>query len=179
VTSQRVKCSIALMPELRSTTTFTHYWESEQRFEYFIIGISTALCAYVGQTLQPQRFGYNAYTLEVFSLVLVVTSVIFGFKRIEFGIWLTFLNHHWLHLGEIRGELASRPQGLFNKETGDMWTPADIDKKIKQINEELPETIKTIETAQAKIRYYKCRNVFLLLGFVGLFVSKILVPYAH
>jgi hypothetical protein len=168
------------MPEQRSIIAFTRYWEDEQRFEYFITGISTALCAYVGQTLQPQRFGYNAYTLEVFSLALVVTSIICGFKRIDYGTWLKFLNHHWLHLGELRGELVSAPQGFLNKQTGEMWTPAAVKEQIEQINKDLPATVKSIETAQAKIRrYYNYRNVFLLLGFVGLFVSKILVPYAH
>jgi hypothetical protein len=168
------------MPEQRSVIAFTRYWEDEQRFEYFITGISTALCAYVGQTLQPQRFGYNAYTLEVFSLVLVVTSIIFGFKRIEFGIWLKFLNHHWLHLGELRGKLVSARPGSVNEQTGEVLTPAAIQKQIEQINKDLPATRKNIETAQAKIkRCYNYRNVFLLLGFVGLFVSKILVPYAH
>jgi hypothetical protein len=59
-------------------------------------------------------------------------------------------------------------------------TPAAIQKQIEQINKDLPATRKNIETAQAKIkRCYNYRNVFLLLGFVGLFVSKILVPYAH
>jgi hypothetical protein len=38
------------MSEKRSIIAFEHYREGEQRFEYFITGVSTALCAYVGQT---------------------------------------------------------------------------------------------------------------------------------
>src|SRR6266496_1472067 len=58
------------MSEKRSLIAFEHYREGEQRFEYFITGVSTALCAYIGQTLQPQNFGFNSYTLEVLSVGL-------------------------------------------------------------------------------------------------------------
>src|SRR5205814_8399274 len=36
--------------EKRSLLAYEHYRESEQRFEYFILGLSVALVAYVGQT---------------------------------------------------------------------------------------------------------------------------------
>ena len=170
------------MSEQRSVIAFTHYWESEQRFEYFITGISTALCAYAGQTLQPQKFGFNAYTLEVFSLALVVISIIFGFKRIELGIALKSWNHQMLHLGEVRGDLvamAMQGKGGFNRESGGFLTADNVQKEIIAINEQLPTVNRNLKAIQADIlRYYNYRNVFLLLGFVGLFVSKILVPYA-
>ena len=170
------------MSEKRSIIAFEYYREGEQRFEYFITGISTALCAYVGQTLQAQKFGLNPYTLEVLSLALVVTSIIFGFKRIEVGISLKSLNHQMLHLGELRGVLVSNPnpQGFINQESGEVLTPAEIKKRIATINKDLPNIEKNIKTAQDKIlKYYRCRNWLLLCGFIGLFVSKILPPYLH
>jgi hypothetical protein len=113
------------MSEKRSLIAFEHYREAEQRFEYFIAGVSTALCAYVGQTLQPQKFGFNPYTLEVLSLGLIVASIILSFKRIESGIWLSQLNHKLLHMAEVRGELVSAGARPFiNKLTGDVITPA-------------------------------------------------------
>jgi hypothetical protein len=69
----------------------------------FITGISTALCAYVGQTFQAQRFGFNAYTLEVISLGLVVFSIILSFARFQLNILVRRLNHDRLHMGEVRG----------------------------------------------------------------------------
>jgi hypothetical protein len=166
------------MSEQRSIISFEHYREGEQRFEYFITGISTALCAYVGQTLQPQKFGFNAYTLEVFALALVVASIILSFKRIELRISLHRLNHALLHMGEVRGVLVSNPQGFMNELTGDASTAAMIQKRVQQIQESVPITEKNIKTAQAKVlKYYHWRNWLLLCGFLGLFISKILVPY--
>src|SRR6266481_4544624 len=166
------------MSEKRSIIAFEHYREGEQRFEYFITGISTALCAYVGQTLQPQKFGFNPYTLEVLALALVVASIILSFKRIELGISLHRLNHALLHMGEVRGVLVSNPQGFINELTGDAMTPATIQKILARIKEDVPTTEGNIKTAQAKVlKYYHWRNWLLLCGFVGLFISKILVPY--
>jgi hypothetical protein len=168
------------MSEQRSIIAFEHYREGEQRFEYFITGISTALCAYVGQTLQPQKFGFNPYTLEVLSLALVVASIIFGFKRIEIGIWLHQLNHALLHMGEVRGTLISNPQGFINELTGDVLTPEEISNRIAQINKDLPTAQRKIKIAKGKIlKYYHWRNWLLLCGFLGLFISKILVPYVN
>ena len=164
--------------EKRSIIAFKHYRESEQRFEYFITGISTALCAYVGQTLQPQKFGFNPYTLEVLSIALVVASIIFGFKRIEIGILLARLNHNLLHMNEVRGTLVSHPQGFINELSGEALHHTEIIPRIAQINKDLLTVQKKIKTAQGKIlKYYHWRNWLLLFGFLGLFISKILVPY--
>ena len=166
------------MSEKRSIIAFEHYREGEQRFEYFITGISTALCAYLGQTLQPQKFGFNPYMLEVLSLALVVASIILSFKRIELGISLHRLNHALLHMGEVRGTLVSNPQGFINELSGEVLTPTEINTRIAQINKDLPTAQKKIKTAQGKIlKYYHWRNWLLLCGFLGLFISKILVPY--
>ena|SRR5437870_3072905 len=169
------------MSEKRSLIVFEHYREGEQRFEYFITGVSTALCAYVGQTLQPQKFGLNPYTLEVLSVGLIVASIVLSFIRIQRGIFLHQLNHDRLHMAEVRGELVlssleGRP--FINKLTGDVITPVHAQEQITHIEQALPIREKQIKRVQATVlKLYRWRNWLLLCGFVGLFVSKILVPY--
>jgi len=83
-------------------------------------------------------------------------------------------------MAEVRGELVSSFQGqpIINKLTGDVMTPAQIDERVKHIERSFPIREKQIKHVQAKIlKYYRCRNWLLLCGFLGLFVSKILVPY--
>src|SRR6516162_6466109 len=77
---------------------------------------------------------------------------------------------------EVRGELESQlqSQSFLNAASGETWTSAGIEQRKEQIKKDRPAMIKSIEAAQAK--FTKChnyRNVFLLLGFVGLVVSKI------
>jgi hypothetical protein len=51
-----------------SVSAFEHYRDAPQRFEYFLIGVLVALCAYVGQMISPQKLAFSPYTLEVFSM---------------------------------------------------------------------------------------------------------------
>jgi hypothetical protein len=49
------------------------YCRGLQHFEYFIVGVSLALCAYVGHTLHPEKLTFlSAYTTEVVSLPLLI-----------------------------------------------------------------------------------------------------------
>ena len=61
------------------------YYQGLQRFEYFIVGVSLTLCAYIGYTLHPEKLTFlSAYTIEVVSLALLILSA---------GVGLKVLNH--------------------------------------------------------------------------------------
>lgn len=80
------------MPEREDLIVFQQARESAQRFEYFLLGISLALCTYEGKTLVPQKPGWNAYTIEVTAVIFIIVSVIFGFKRVQMMISTSGLN---------------------------------------------------------------------------------------
>jgi hypothetical protein len=169
------------MPE-RSIIAYEHYRDASQRFEYFILGLSSALCAYTGQTLTPQKLGISPYGLEVISLLLLVSSVFVGFKRIEKMIICHNLNHQVLNLSEQRGQLVTNFAGrtLVNRQTGDLLDPAQTVGRLADIEAEIPQRRKQLDEAAARANtYYKVRNWLLATGFLGLLVSKILIPYFH
>jgi hypothetical protein len=63
------------------------------RVAYFIVGVSLALCACVGQTLHPDKLTFlSAYTIEVVSLALLILSAGVGLKRIESLVQISRLN---------------------------------------------------------------------------------------
>ena len=169
----------------RSLIEFGYYREGLQRFEYFIVGVSLALCAYVGQTLHPEKLGLlSAYTIEVVSLALLVVSAVAGFKRIESLIQLSRLNAQQLNAKENQGELVkARPDAkglIVNEVSGEAF---DLQAAAKW-NDQLTKKIKLLEellkTERAKAsRLYKWRNALLFVGFCGLVLSKILTPYLH
>src|SRR5262252_5152190 len=93
------------------------YYRGLQHFEYFIVGVSLALCAYAGHTLHPQKLTFlSAYTIEVVSLALLILSAGVGLKRIESLVQISRLNGQLLDAIEKRGAvMASRPnsEGLI------------------------------------------------------------------
>jgi hypothetical protein len=170
--------------EDRSVIAFEHYQKGSERFEYFVVGVSMALCAYVAQTLKPERLGLSPYTLEVIGVALIVASIFLGFKRIETVTLGALVNHEILHLGEKRGTfisgLQSQPGGFINQLSGEYWKPKDIEAEVARINKILPLRQKQMKEIQSKMRkLYTWRNRLLAAGFMALFVSKILAGYFH
>src|SRR5215470_10368574 len=88
----------------RSLIEFGCYREGLQRLEYFIVGVSLALCAYVGHTLHPEKLRFlSVYTIEVVSLALLILSAGVGLKRIESLVQISRLNGQLLDAIEKRG----------------------------------------------------------------------------
>jgi hypothetical protein len=84
------------------------YYQGLQRFEYFIVGASLALCAYVGNTLHPEKLAFlSAYTMEVVSLALLILSAGVGLKRIESLVQISRLNGQLLDAIEKRGAVMA------------------------------------------------------------------------
>ena len=159
------------------------YYQGLQRFEYFIVGVSLALCAYVGYTLHPEKLRFvSAYTIEVISLALLILSAGVGLKRIESLIQTSGLNGQLLDAIEKRGAImASKPdaEGLIViKNPGRLLTSEEAANWVRELNDKIRILHHMIETETTSAeRLYKWRNRLLLIGFCGLVLSKVLTPY--
>jgi hypothetical protein len=161
------------------------YYQGLQRFEYFIVGVSLALCAYVGHTLQPEKLTLlSAYTIEVVSLALLILSVGVGLKRIESLVQTSRFNGQLLDAIEKRGAvMTAKPnfEGLIIvKYPGRLLTSEAAANWVRELNDKIPVLHHLIEkeTIRAE-KLYKWRNRLLLTGFCGLVLSKVLTPYLH
>jgi hypothetical protein len=67
----------------RSDALFKSWRESTEKFDYFMLGVLGALCAYVAQGYKPARIGINSGTAELIALLLLVLAAVLGFRRIE------------------------------------------------------------------------------------------------
>ena len=159
---------------------YEHYREASQRFEYFILGVSGALCAYIAQTLPPHKLDFSSYSITILSLLLIVASIVLGFKRIERVIFLHQANHEILHLTELRAGLAKIPSGepsidllSFKK-----YDANSARRQIEAYNDQINHWSAQVEKVQPSIlKLYKLRNYLLASGFIGLLLAKILAPY--
>jgi hypothetical protein len=157
------------------------YRETSQRFEYFILGVSVALIAYVGKTLEPEKLGFTPYTMEVVALAVLVASVIVGFKRIEQIILAHHINVDVLRFQDKRGHLAKafiEGKEQLVPHLGERWTLPDMKTEIDNLDTVIPLHQKHVEKINVTIsRLYRWRNRLLACGFVGLFLAKVLIPY--
>ena len=160
-----------------------YYREGLQRFEYFVVGVSLALCVYVGQTLHPEKLRLlSAYTIEVISLALLIVSALVGLKRIESLIQLSRLNGQLLDAGEKRGEIIkaipNAQRLIVNEVTGEALSIEAAAKWKRELTEKMKSLSKLIEEQRTKTSdLYMWRNRLLLIGFCGLVLAKVLAPY--
>ena len=167
------------MPE-RSVIAFEHAREAAQRFEYFILGVSVALCGYIGQTLKPQQLGLNPQTLEIASLVLLVASVIIGFVRLDQTVRIMKMNQKLLDLAEKRRKLVDALDGKPPRDaaTGELFTPEEILAMIPDYTTQIRAQQREMDTVIAKqITLFWWRNGLLGTGFLALMAAKVLAAY--
>jgi len=67
----------------RSDKVHEYLRQSSEKFDYFVTGITGTLCVYIIQTFQAEKISISPNTLELLSLLTLITSVFAGFKRIE------------------------------------------------------------------------------------------------
>lgn len=156
---------------------FLHTREAAQRFEYFLLGISLALCAYIGQSVKPEKLGFSAYTVEILSIAVLIASIVAGFKRVEAMIATSSLNHDVVDLQLKRAKLVKR-EPMFDEGTGAALNDFERDFAISEMSKVLKEKTRKMEEAVARgHRCYWWRKLLLAVAFGGLFAAKILEPY--
>jgi len=164
----------------RSDKVYDNWRQGAEKFDYFVLGVTGALCAYISQTYTPEKLGLNPGTLELLSLVLLVCAAAAGFKRVETVIEITRLNHWVLRANEERGELISksRSQPILNKLTGDILSPQEVQQHLNALARSIPSFDLQVKNAQSSaLHWYRIRNSLILVGFVVLVSAKILSAY--
>jgi len=164
----------------RSLVAFDNWKTSQEKFDYFILGVIGALCAYLSQNIALQPLGVNSSTLELLALLVVLLSGIFGFLRIEYSVEAHGINHQQLHLSQKKGQLVTNYSGglMVNTHTGEALTPKDARVEIRAIEQALPVIETQIIRLQSKTgTYYKLRNYCLLIGFLMIIGAKIYAAY--
>jgi hypothetical protein len=160
------------MSESRSVIAYQRHLEASQKFDYFITGLTGALCAYIAQSWKPQKITpLGPEALELAALLLLFAAAVAGFKRIEWTVVTLRANTEWLHASERRGAMAgavheSEGRHMFNAESGDFFSPFDALQDYKALSELTPEIRKKLDHASTQAgRWYKCRNRLLFVGF--------------
>ena len=164
----------------RSLIAFEHAREASQRFEYFVLGVSVALCGYIGQTLKPQKLGLSPQTLEIASLLLLIASVVIGFIRIDQSVRILKMNQHLLDLSEKRRRLLDALDGkpLRDAATGALFKPEEALAMIPGYTKQIGMQEQAMENVKAKQLFlFHWRNGLLGSGFIALITAKVLASY--
>ncbi|HEV7893349.1 MAG TPA: hypothetical protein VGP08_22220 [Pyrinomonadaceae bacterium] len=166
----------------RSDKVYDYWREASEKFDYFITGVTGALTAYIGQNIQPHKIGLHPESIGVLALIMLITSMIAGFKRIETNVSIFRIMQRRLYSEEARGSLLSASQGkpLINEATGQVLSPSQVLAQAQHHELQAETARSNLDALTAKSgRYYKWRNWLLILGFVLLIVARIAPAYVR
>lgn len=164
----------------RSVLAYQTWANAQEKFDYFVLGVIGALCAYLSQSIAPAPLAFNAGTLEIFALIVFIASAISAFLRLETAITLYSVGHQLLSLSEKKGQLVSNFEGgsMINKQTGQVLTVKKVAIEVAVIDKALPELEKSVESLKQKtVVLYNVRNYLLLTGFLLLVGAKLWAAY--
>src|SRR5438105_12084052 len=128
------------MAELGSDTLFHASYKAGQQFDYFMLGVISAIVAYIAQNVQPRTFTSASYDVYLVSVVALLLALYCGIARIEQSNVYRQLNAKLLHLAEKRGKATEALQNLapgasvLNTETGESHTGAQMSEMIAEIS---------------------------------------------
>src|SRR5947207_12477853 len=172
------------MSEPRSDSLFHSYYRSSEQFDYFMLGLTGAIVAYMSSDLPVSRLTSPSYDIYLLAVLALLSAVYSGFRRIEVGNVCKRLNATALHLAEKRGKLKEalnkvKPgASVINAGTGETHTEKQMLEMIDEISRSLPKGEQVLKEQQARsLRYYKMRNRLFFVGVIGVFVGKVASPY--
>lgn len=167
-------------PDPRSIYVHNLYQKAAQQFDYLVTGATGAVCTYILQTLQPRRIDLSLATAELLALLILIVSVILGFKLIESKVTTLRLNQEWLaHSERLGALLAALPQfpGV-SQETGEIVTPAGAAQEVPVLQEKVLLIKEVLDHRSAVCgRLYVWRNRCLAGGFLLLVLARLAGPY--
>jgi hypothetical protein len=166
----------------RSDKLHADWRTSTEKFDYFILGVVCAICAFIAQGYKPAKLGFNPATLELVALLIFVLAVVAGFRRIEQTLLVTVLNQRELHAFEARGGMiAKMPEGrtIVNEATGQIFTPDQATARVAELTKTIQDTKPLLATAKASAHIqYKRRNALALTAFLLLLAARVWSAYA-
>jgi hypothetical protein len=157
--------------------------EGAVKFDYFICTVSGALFAYIGQTYTPHRVDFSSSILEPLSLVFLALSFFLGLKRIEAFNISSKVNYAILEASETAGQIADQllseeGESFHNPQTGEVLGRIAMDNlRVARLEEARRMKAKLLLLDKKAFHFYNWRDRFLLLGFLAIFLSKVLQPY--
>jgi hypothetical protein len=155
---------------------FSKGHESASKYDYFVCSVAGAVFAYAAEHYAPQRFISYFQLLEPCSLLILAASFYCGIRRLHFAALGIQINHLINDGQEKAGQLNNEL-----KTNQEKYSPQAVQAMSKDMQEHYanafaldPVLAKANAAAQ---KWYRWRDRLLTLGFLAIFLAKVLPPF--
>ena len=161
----------------KSDEIWRDFQKGSEKFDYFIISLSGALFAYVGQSWKPEPLTNIYATSELAAIFLLALAVAAGLLHRKLVVDGLGLNHSLLFVGDqhtsILKALTTSEEGMARLAEGVFLSQQEASEVLPLLEKAVPESIGlVVKKTKAVARAYRTRNWLLVAGFIVLAISK-------
>jgi hypothetical protein len=155
--------------------------QTQQKYDYFMVGLSSTLFAYLGSKFTPEAMSFLQNTFELAALTCILISIIFGVLRLRGEISIQSTDYTKAQAQEhldVVNKIIHLPYKHMDLDSGNEITKSEAIEKQKIISEFVDKSAIGLGKLGGRYEFYfKARDVTLLLGFLLLVVSKFFGVY--
>ncbi len=148
------------MTEDRSFELFRSYSSMDVGLDRLLLGVSLAICGYLGQTVEFGRIGANVPTGNLLVMLLFVLSAVFGVRRLERTRDTAKWNHCLLEVDRLLKAAGQHSPRFDEMKKGRDTVDARLNKQMS-------------EAAFA----YTARNWCMFVGLISYVALKVAAAY--
>ncbi|MCL1041962.1 hypothetical protein L2712_09960 [Shewanella marisflavi] len=170
------------MPD-RSFEAWKSWKQAQQKFDYYIVALGSALFAYLGASFKVEHSLNWAYCLELLSLTSITVSILFGILRIQSDLSIQSIDYRKTYANEhldIANKVITSNGRAIDGATGNFIPTEDAKKRqidLTKFIESADNSLKTLGSSSE--RFFNIRNIALFLGFLLLLSSKAAVLWNY
>jgi hypothetical protein len=150
--------------------------EGQQKLTYFLLGLETAVFAYIGKDFVAQPIAFSRNTLELFGLLAFALAIIFGILALSAYLFVQKLNLEHLDLNRVIRELRTAAQSStphINFSSSEILNSEVLLAQSEVQMKEYQELSIYMASASRKTEIIGLiHTVFLMLGFLLFAVSR-------
>lgn len=150
--------------------------QAQQKYDYFVIGLSAALFAYIGGKYSPEALSISQNSFELLALLSFFLSIASGIFRIENDLSIQATKIKQLNAQKklkIVNQLVSTPGQIMNIDEGKEMSQEELLHKQDILRKFISSSDNDLEFFDNRCtRQFLVRNFSLLFGFLFLIISK-------
>ena len=156
--------------------------EAQQKYDYFVVGLTTTLFAFLGSKYQPEPIGFSQNSFELAALFCLCISILVGVFKLESDISLLSTNLRKIEAREVLdviNKILNSPGPVIDSDTRTEISKTDVLDKQEMLAEFIAQSGKGLKIIGKRSELmFLVRNISLIVGFLLLITSKFVGLYA-
>ena len=155
--------------------------QTQQKYDYFILSLSSALFAYLGSKFEPEKLSFSQNSIELLALASFAVSILFGILRLESEISVQSNDYRKAQAQErldVVNKIINLPYRNIDLDTGSQISISEAQEKKQILQKFIAQSSDYAkELGDSYDLKFKVRNYSLLIGFALLVISKFVALY--